>query len=94
MFSLAPKLYMAIDFEKDDVKLSSKGIQSRNMLKYDHFRQSLYNEETIEVENCSLRMRNHEMQTTKVKKIGLRNTFTKGKLLDDGITIVPFDKLI
>ena len=91
---MAPKTYLAVDFDENKTKRSTKGIQARNKLNYETFKSALYAEKTVEVENVSLRMRKNQMQTSKVSKVGLKNTFVKGEILEDGISIAPFKKCI
>ena len=90
-FSLAPKSYFAIDFnDPAKFKRSSKGVQHQVRLQYENYRNTLYTADKLTVQNKSIRLRNNQMTTMTVKKVGLSTTFVKGYVDEDHITVTPF----
>ena len=90
--SLGPKSYFALDFDSEKFKRSSKGVQHRTKLDYEDYKTVLYSGEKHKVQNTSIRLRNHQMQTMTTAKIGLSETFCKAFVCDDRITVKPFKK--
>ena len=93
-FSSNPKAYFAIDFESKAYKRSSKGVQSKNVLNYDDYRNVVYQNKEINVKNVSIRLYNNQMSTVEQSKIGLKNVFVKAFVATDNVTVTPFKKFI
>ena len=87
-------MYLAIDRNSGAEKRSSKGIQNRVELTYSNFKDSIYEDKTLEGENISIRLHQNEMKTMVVKKTCLKNVFIKSYVGDDRITLTPFDKFL
>ncbi len=87
-------MYIAINRDSGEQKRSSKGIQNRVELTYTNFKQSVYEDKTLEGENISIRLHQNEMKTMVVKKTSLKNVFIKGHVGDDRVTVTPFRKFI
>lgn len=92
LFSSNPKAYYAIDFDTQEYKRSSKGVQHRIALSYEDFKSVVYENREMEVQNVSIRSFNNQMSTVKQKKTGLRNVFVKSFVENDCVTIKPFTK--
>ena len=95
VFSLAPKSYFAIDFEKTDddkdkSKRSSKGVQHSIRLTYNDYKDVLYGGEAKMVTNTTLRLHDHKMTTMQTRKLGLTNVYVKAFVNTDQITVTPF----
>ena len=93
-FSSNPKSYYAICRESNNFKRSSKGVQHRIELSYEHFKDVVYKSECKEVKNVSIRVFDGTMSTVETKKIGLRNVFSKGYVGEDRVTITPFNRFM
>ena len=87
-------MYLAIDRDSGEYKRSSKGIQSRVKLSYDHFKEAIYEDETLEGENISIRLHQNEMKTMVVKKQALKNLFIKAFVSSDRVSVTPFHKFV
>ena len=93
-FRSNPKAYYAIDFESNAYKRSSKGVQSSNVLTYNDYRNVVYQNKEISVENVSIRLFQNQMSTVEQSKIGLKNVFVKAFVAADHVTVTPFKKFI
>lgn len=93
-FSLAPKTYMAIDYDEiEDDKIACKGVSKRtNSLRYEQFKDTLYNGTTYQMTNISFRDQAGTMKTIKTTKRGLVNVNNKSFTNDDLVTTSPFKK--
>ena len=94
MFSLGPKAYCAIDYDGvEPNKIAAKGVSKRtNVLRYEQFKDSLYNGTVYQMTNVSFRDIRGKMTTIKTRKRGLVNINNKSFTNDDLVTTVPFKK--
>lgn len=76
------------------MKLAAKGVQGRKDFKYEQYKDALYKDSKIQVENKTFRLRNGVMCTIAIKKVGLSAVFTKGHVLEDKITVRPHSRHI
>ena len=90
-FSLSPKAYFAFD-ETLPEKRSSKGVQKRYRLTYDDYKRCLYEDNSIDATNISIRMFRGQMTTLAQRKAGLQNRMIKSYVHDDRVTVSPFKK--
>ena len=77
-----------------EYKRSSKGVQSRNTLTYEDFKNTVYFDKQIQIKNVSIRAVRNEMSTVEQLKTGLKNVFVKAYVENDKITVTPFKKFI
>ena len=83
--------YDKLDLEdKDAKKIASKGIsRTTNNFLYDQYKQALYEEETFEATNYSIRAKKNSICTTVSRKRGLTGTHIKNFVHPDRISITP-----
>ena len=93
-FSLAQKIYAAVDYDgKEETKMAHKGISKHtNKLRYDQFKETLYGGTTFLAENVTFRDRGGTMVTLKTRKRGLVNVNSKSFTYEDFVTTQPFKK--
>ena len=92
IFSISPKCYFATCLDNKNIKRSSKGIQHRVLLTYEDYKNSVYESESKEVQNISIRLHENKMKTVVSTKRGLKNALFKAFVHDDRITVSPFVK--
>ena len=85
---------MAIDWESEKFKRSSKGVQHRVELSYEDFKDVVYTSRVLEIINISIRSHRRQMSTIETNKVGLRNLFVKALVDQDCVTVRPFDRFI
>ena len=91
-FSISPKTYYAINYDNNDVKRSSKGVQHSARLTYEDYKSALYESKVKTVQNISIRLHNKKMKTVNSNKRALNNVLFKAFVHDDKISVTPFEK--
>ena len=85
---------MAICHDTEKQKRSSKGIQARVLLTYNDYKKAVYESQTMDVDNVSIRVHNNQMKTIQSTKLAMKNVLFKAFVMDDKITVRPFNKFI
>ena len=83
---------MAVCHDTKKEKRSSKGVQARVLLTYNDYKNALYESETMDVDNVSIRLHNNQMKTIQSTKIALKNVLYKAYVHEDKISVSPFAK--
>ena len=94
IFRSNPKAYMAIDWESNKFKRSSKGVQHRVEMSYEDFKAVVYTSKILNIKNISIRSHRRQMSTIETNKVGLKNLFVKARVDQDCVTISPFERFI
>ena len=85
---------MAYDFDTNEQKKSSKGVQHSVSLSYDDFKTVFKTDQEKIIQNVIIKSRNGQMTTQESTKSGLRNAMIKGYVEEDGVTVRPFSKFL
>ena len=93
MIALCSKTYCCYDEETDTVKLSSKGLNKKNIEEpLNKYRKVLFDEERVYSTNRGFRVvDNKKVCTYELKKVGLSYFYPKCKVCEDGIHTTPLD---
>ena len=62
-FRTAPKSYYAVDWDSNDFKRSSKGVQKRHRLSYEDYKGVIYDDRVVMATNISIRLFQGQMST-------------------------------
>ena len=92
MVCLAPKLYYCLSDEKS--KFSCKGVQKNNnsyMLNYKNFKDVLFNNLNMYVENTGMRFINGSIVWYSTYKSGLTAKFNKRNVTCDKVSTAPLE---
>lgn len=86
-----PKSYFACG-KGVKTKLAAKGVQNRDKFVYQQFKDVLYGNKHVEVENRIFRPIDGQMSPLYCQKIGLTNVSIKSDVMNDKVTVRPHMK--
>ena len=93
---MTPKTYFSYDKDSDKFKRSSKGIQHRTKLTYQHYYDVLYGDLRHQVENNVIRLekKTGEMGSFKMCKVGITDFHIKNFVQEDRISTIAFPEIL
>ena len=96
---MCPKSYHAVCHDRvasdarDATKTATKGVSKlTNVFEYDQYSEVVYDARKFDVINYSIRLKDGEMRTMKINKIGLNGVHIKNFVQEDRVTTIPHIK--